>query len=266
MWEKEIIVFVVLVNLVILILIGGVILFIYQYRKRQIRHGNEMVLLAEMHQKQLLSAQIDAQKETMVEIGKELHDNVGQKVTLASIYLQQIPYKQPENIELAHQVTEVNSLLNEMLSELRKLSRTLVEQENFMGDFAKILKDEFKKIEEITHIKINFTNECQNIDLWTMKERNAIFRILQEFIQNSLKHGKSSLINITFLADELGTRICAKDNGIGFEMDKVVMGIGITNLKRRAHDIGGKFEIRSTPGIGTEMILKLLDKSTTESD
>lgn len=255
--QKELIVFISLITLVLFILIGGVVLFIYQYRKRRITHIGEMAVLDEHHKQQLLTAQIDVQRETMMEIGKELHDNVGQKVTLASIYLQQIPYKHEENPALNSQINEVNVMLNEMLAELRKLSKSLVEHDNLTGDFDKVLQEEFKKIENLAHIKINFQNNYKNINSWTLKERNAIFRILQEFIQNSLKHGKADRLHIQITEYEKEIFINASDDGIGFEKDMVTMGIGITNLKRRAIDMGGKFTIDSSPGKGTHMEISM---------
>ena len=251
--REELVIFIILISVVLMILIGGVIAFLYQYRKRRITHIAEITVLDEQHKQALLTAQIDIQKETMMEIGKELHDNVGQKVTLASIYLQQIPYKHEENPALSSQITEVNVMLNELLTELRHLSKSLVEQENLTGDFYNILKTEFQKIESLTHLKINFKNEYKKIDLWTLKERNAIFRIIQEFIQNSLKHGKAKSLDIVISEEGKNAVITAKDDGIGFDKEQVTMGIGITNLKRRALDIGGNFSIDSTPGVGTKI-------------
>lgn len=118
--EKELIVFIVLANAIIFVFIIGVIFFVYQYRKRKVLHGQELKNLAEKHNQELLLSQMKVQQDTMKEVGKEIHDNLGQKLTLASLYL----HKVERNIKdlKVEQIKEVNSLLDESLKEVRRLS------------------------------------------------------------------------------------------------------------------------------------------------
>lgn len=85
--EREIISFIILINLILFVFIVGLIYFISQFRKRKVLYDQQLAHIKMEYEKAKLQIEVDAQKETMKKIGKEIHDSVGQKLTLASIYL-----------------------------------------------------------------------------------------------------------------------------------------------------------------------------------
>lgn len=95
MGEREITIFIVIANVILLVFISGIIIFIAQYRKRRILHETEKEIISKTHQEELLSRQVEIQTQTMRDIGREIHDNVGQKLTLASIYSNQLSHENP---------------------------------------------------------------------------------------------------------------------------------------------------------------------------
>ncbi|NBA87352.1 hypothetical protein GVN16_16375 [Emticicia sp. CRIBPO] len=255
MGERELIIFIFLINIILLIFIVGVVAFIFQYRKRKIEHDKQLIKINEQHVKDLLSSQIEVQQQTMIDIGKEIHDNLGQKLTLASIYLQQIPYKK-EGGSLIHQTEEVNGLLNEILRDLRQLSQTLVNPEFYESDLLVLLKKEVERVNGMTPVQIIMQTTEASLNL-NMVQRNAIFRIIQEFVQNCLKHSQCNKIDLNITKNEKTLRFEVSDNGIGFEQEKSLPGIGLTNMKRRAIELGASYEMESQPGQGTKIILQL---------
>lgn len=255
MGERELIIFIFLINIILLIFIVGVVAFIFQYRKRKIEHDKELIKINEQHVKDLLSSQIEVQQQTMVDIGKEIHDNLGQKLTLASIYLQQIPYK-IEGGSLIQQTEEVNGLLNEILRDLRQLSQSLVSPEFYESDLLVLLKKEVERVNGMTPVQILMQTTESSLKL-NMVQRNAIFRIIQEFVQNCLKHSRCNKIDLNITKNEKLLRFEVSDNGIGFEKEKGLPGIGLTNMKRRAIELGASYDLESQPGKGTKIILQL---------
>ncbi len=248
--EREITIFIVIANVILLIFIGGIVVFIAQYRKRRIVHQSEKELMHQVHQQELLSNQIEIQTQTMRDIGREIHDNVGQKLTLASIYSNQLSHENPSQNQ---KIEQISKLLNESLQDLRVLSKSLVQPQLAQYDLLELLKLEAEQINQIG-VKLKIKTELKTIDLAT-ESKNSIFRLLQEFIQNSLKHAKCKQIVVNIEQNEKKTIISIADDGTGFDQNIKKEGIGLANMKRRANEIGADFELISELGKGTKLVL-----------
>ena len=173
-----------MINIVILILIFGIILFIVQYRKRRLMHNKEKQQIDERHQHELLATQFESQKQTMQHIGTEIHDNVGQKLTLASLYSKQLSTHTPN---LEEKIQSIGAIIDESLIELRQLSKTLTNPELANAGLLQLLNEEAKRINAAGICHVTIRSGETEIEL-PQSDKNILFRLLQEFIQNSLKH------------------------------------------------------------------------------
>lgn len=152
MAKNELTLFLILVNVTILIFIGGIAVFVILYRQRKIQHEKEKQLLRQLHHQALIETQLDVQKLTMFDIGREIHDNVGQKLTLASLYTQRLLYaRQAEYQE--QQVTEIAKIINDSLQDLRQLSKSLVQPELAQKSLFELLMQE--------SVQVNQAGMCQ---------------------------------------------------------------------------------------------------------
>lgn len=255
MGEREIIIFIVIANVILLVFIGGIIVFIFQYRRRKILYESEKKLLSKIHQEEILGNQIEIQTQTMRDIGREIHDNVGQKLTLASIYSQQIAHAN-QYPELSQKIENISKLLNESLQDLRQLSKSLVQPQLAQSNLLDLLKEEATQINQ-TGVKLKIKTELTEINL-DISSKNSVFRILQEFMQNSLKHSncRNIVINISKIEEKL--KISIEDDGIGFDLETKKQGIGLSNMKRRANEIGADFDFKSEIEKGTKLILTII--------
>ena len=145
--DTTIIATLVVFNVIFIAFLGGIIMFIRQYKLKKNQHQDELVLKEEMHQKELLETQVEIQKQTMTHIGREIHDNVGQKLTLASIYVKQFGHENPSE-EVQKNTAKIDEILNESLVELRSLSKTLTD--NNIGDHTiqQLINQEIEKIKK----------------------------------------------------------------------------------------------------------------------
>lgn len=260
--EREITIFIVIVNVILLIFISGIIIFIAQYRKRRILHETEKEIISKTYQEELLSKQVEIQTQTMRDIGREIHDNVGQKLTLASIYSNQLSHDH-ENPAQNQKIEQISKLLNESLQDLRQLSKSLVQPQLAQSDLIVLLDEEAKQINQ-TGVKLKIQTDLKTLDL-DFEIKNSVFRLLQEFIQNSLKHSKCKNITIKITQKEdfassenfLKTLISIEDDGIGFDQNIKKDGIGLSNMKRRANEIGANFDLKSELGKGTKLNLMI---------
>ena len=246
--EREIVTFIILVNLILFVFIIGMIYFVSQFRKRKILYEKELAHIKMEYEKAKLQIEVDAQKETMKQIGKEIHDSVGQKLTLASIYLKKNGVSSTAQSNLG----EISELIDESLTELRQLSRTLVNTERYQTRLQDLILLETKRIQTMNGITVSVE---QNGEFELQEEeKHNIHRIVQEFLQNSVKHARCSQIKIDldFTDHQLVVR-CA-DDGVGFDMHKTTgPGVGISNMKKRVHEMMGRAEFYSRKGEGTRL-------------
>ena len=122
MGKTEIILFIILTSLIVTIFAMGIFLFAFQYRRKRKEHLHEKEDLNEQHHYELLASQ----QQTMQHIGTEIHDSVGQKLTLASLYSRQLSINTPDLVE---KINSIGNIIDESLTELRQLSKTLTNPE-----------------------------------------------------------------------------------------------------------------------------------------
>ena len=124
MEQEEIILFIIIVSLAIAAFISAILLFIVFYRKKMMLRIKENESTRLNHQKEILSTQIEIQTQTMQHIGREIHDNIGQKLTLASLYGQQLIFE--NKVPDSHvEIDKIVAIINQSLSEMQQLLNLL---------------------------------------------------------------------------------------------------------------------------------------------
>ncbi len=252
MEQTEIISFILFGNIILLIFIAGIVLFIIQYRKRKTEHIKEKTMITEKHTKELLSTQLEIQQQTMQHIGREIHDNVGQKLTLASLYAQQLSFENKAP-QITDKIESIGHIINESLSELRSLSKSLTDDAIAENDIAQLIAKECKMVNQLQKCLVTFTLPGKEVIL-DYKTKNILLRIVQEFLQNSIKHSMCYNIDIALHKNEQDILLHLTDDGKGFEPGTVKnKGIGLLNMKNRIALIGGTLQLLSGAGKGTEI-------------
>ena len=213
MGETEYKIFVFLATLILLVFIGGIIVFILQYHKRKLLHEKEKAVINVLHTQDLLNTKLEIQQQTMHDISREIHDNI---------------------------------------------SRSLQNNNSDTSELEDLVKNECNRVNDLNLCKVAFTyNETTFHISSTIK--TFILRIIQEFMQNSLKHANCKNISINFQYEESGIRINVMDDGIGFDKSgyeqKGGEGIGLTNMKKRAELIGADFDLNSELNKGTYLTI-----------
>lgn len=260
MGKTEIIVLVIIFNSFFILFIVAIVLFVKQYKIKRKKYDSIVEFQNQEHQKELLSIQLEVQQQTMISIGQEIHDNIGQKMTLASLYTQQLVYenKYPNSIDSLQNITEI---INQSIDDLRKLSKSLTDNSIDNENIIKLIQEECAKVNKLNVYKMEFTFTNNDIFL-TYIQKNFLLRITQEFIQNSIKHAKCKSIKVDYQIDQNNIYLNLQDDGIGFVSDQNLnKGIGLSNMKKRTEILGGSFCLKSEPNLGTslQVILPLLE-------
>lgn len=232
--------------IIVIITLALIVLFIV-FQKRK----NKLLLKQEEDKKrferEIAETQIEIREETLRNISWELHDNIGQLLTLAKIQLQNASQ---EGLE------EAKETISKSLREIRALSKLINPDaiKNIrLKNAIQLEIDRFNRLNFIAST-LKVTGKEQEIDA---KAEIIIFRILQEFLSNTIKHSKASHLDILLEYSPKILKITAKDNGVGFsrETNNKQRGIGIQNITSRAKLIAAKVDIQSQVGKGTMLTI-----------
>lgn len=252
--QSKIEIIVIITFLILVALVTAILVYIYQYRRRVKTHQQQMKIVKQIHEKELIKAQYEMQVQTMQDIGREIHDNIGQKLTLASLYTHQLEFD-AANSEIQNRINQIGSILTDSLSELRSLSKSLTNPTIEEKSLETLLEEEMKKLSETglfkIEAKISTGFVCSNL------VKSILYRMVQEFFQNSIKHAQASVLTLNLNHNDAGPQLFLADNGKGFDTEKVNTdrGIGLVNIKKRAALIEATMELKSVLDQGTSLLL-----------
>lgn len=239
-------------TLIIIMLISLVVTALFINQKRKFRHSNQLSILKNDFDKELLKTQLEIQAQTLETISRELHDNIG---TIISIALAHIKTFTGINNQQEHQkVREISILLNEAMDTLRDISKS-INPANIKN--LGWLKSFYAELERIQKTKLFVIDSRIEGEPFTIEESKQIilFRILQEALNNIVKHSEASIIKTRILFSDNEFRISLSDNGKGFTNKLFSEGSGVRNMKARAAMIPAILEIESVPDTGTSITL-----------
>lgn len=203
----------------------------------------------EQHFKQeIIKTQIEIREETLKNISWELHDNIGQLMTLAKIQAQNAKHN-PEKI------SEVARIIGDGLTELRALSKAINPETIKNLKLEEAIFIEIERFNRLNFIEANFKVSKERYSIDAMSSV-VLFRVLQEFFSNTIKHSQATVLEVSLKYYYNKLIITASDNGVGFTELKTSSGIGLTNMSSRAKLIGADFKIVSNPETGTLLTLE----------
>lgn len=200
-------------------------------------------------EKELATSQIEMKEQTLNYIGQELHDDLGQKLSVVRLRQNQLIAKMKDSEK--EELVELNELLGECIQDIRDLSKTLITEQVIHFGLIESLEREISKIQKLRLLKIELITQKHDIDIMP-KHGLILFRIIQESINNILKHSKAKNVSIKIEDDHKKLDILISDNGKGFNTNLKKDGSGLKNMELRAKIIHAEFSIQSEPDKGTQ--------------
>ncbi len=244
--DSDPIVIAILFASLILAVVGGfMFIMIIFYQKRKIKNIKEQQQLIAKYEQTVLKAKVEIREETLKYVGQELHDNIGQLLSLIKLYLSRPDTKQK---------TDVKQLIDQAIMDIRLLSQSMninrVEQYT-LSDF---IEQELSKVHKAGVVQTDFENEgfCEPSN---MQDRLMIIRIFQECINNILKHADAKHIFVKLAIEKDGCILSIADDGMGFDINTDHRGSGLINIYDRVKLIGGTIQMASEMGKGTTVKL-----------
>jgi two-component system, NarL family, sensor histidine kinase UhpB len=197
-------------------------------------------------QKIITEAAIQAQEKERNELGKELHDNINQILSTVKMYLGLHMQGAETEIDL---IQASHAHLSDAIEEIRKLSKTLITPT--LGPIG--LKEAIEDLKQNVELFSDVTMQLQyNVVLHTLDDNRKLmlYRIIQEQLNNILKHAKASNVLISLKEKSDMVKLCIADDGVGFDPSEKTKGIGLKNILSRVQFYSGYFKLTSSPGNG----------------
>jgi signal transduction histidine kinase len=246
-------------TLIILLLIIFITTLAYFHQKRQLQNQQEKAALKTAYDQEILKSQIEVQNQTLQHIGQELHDNIGQLLSVAKINLNILEESDNEELEF---IKQTNEIITQSISDLRALTKSL--DGDFVKDFGleESISHELQRIRKTRRFQTEISVLGDKRKLGYEREI-VLFRIVQEVLNNAIKHSKAKNLTITLHYYPESFTLNIQDNGKGFDLENVNQtglshaGAGLRNMQRRMELIGGKCSISSEIGKGTDVSLLL---------
>ena len=198
-------------------------------------------------QRELTNATIEGQEKERSGIGRELHDNVNQLLTATKLYLDVAATQPAMKDEMIKRSTEN---LNICMEEIRKLSSSLVAPSLGINRFEDIVQDLLEPIRLATPMKVSYEVKDVDNEVLSDEQRLNIYRIIQEHLNNIIKHSAASHVSISVKQLNGTIDINIKDDGQGFNTGTRRKGIGLKNIQSRAELLHGRMDVVSRPGKG----------------
>jgi two-component system, NarL family, sensor kinase len=236
----------------------GIIILVLVYQKRQLQYLSEKEQLQTRFDRQILESRLEIQEQTFRNLSQEIHDNIGQVLSLVRMNLGSMEvFKEKNNDEL---LSTTKLLVAKVIQDLRDLSKML--NADYVSEIGlnQAIEHELEIINRAGIWESKLSIEGGDYRLGEKKEV-VVFRIVQEVLNNIIKHanGNEIFVKLEYLPAEF--LLAIYDNGVGFDLglmeENKKFGLGIRNMRNRANLIGAEYSIFSTLGSGTQVHLRL---------
>lgn len=252
--EKEDILVAILVGSLFILLFGFIsFLVILNFVRRKKKILTERKIREAQFQQELLQAQLEMQEHTFKTVSQEIHDNVGQILSIIKLNLNILTFKNEGN----EQLEDIKTMLTDAIKELRDLSAGYYADRLVEEGLLVAIQHQLRQLDKTGLFTTSFHSELETL---SVDKNKVIFlhRMVQEILHNVVKHSGASQVTAHISKKNEEIHISLQDNGKGFDPagSGFKAGIGLSSIRQRASMIGADVQINSEIGSGT--IVKLV--------
>jgi signal transduction histidine kinase len=259
--NQEIYAIILIASALALLLVGFIVTMLFLYQRRQHRQEQQLARVKDEYQQELLRSQLEIQETTFKTIAQELHDNIGQVLSVVKLSLSILPL---EKDHAAYESVQTSrTMLNKVIYDMGNLTKSLHTDRITQIGLVEAMTFDLDSMQRTGLLQVDLSVEG---DEYRLEDQRSIFlyRMFQEMMNNILKHSKATHVNIAvnYSIDNKFV-LQVEDNGVGFDTDKKrtqassSSGIGLKSMTNRASLIGAQLTIQSQPGKGTTIKVEL---------
>jgi signal transduction histidine kinase len=200
---------------------------------------------------------LQAEEDERGRLGRELHDEAGQSMLFLRLHLEMLEKNAPAGLQ--PKLAEARGVTERIIAEIRRIVAALhpsAVEELGLPDAIRRLSARFRKLYPIK-LRLRLTSCAAELPRET---QSSIYRVVQECYQNIGKHSGASRVNLLLRSTDTLLELIVEDDGVGFEVDRAVAqpkSFGLQGMRERIALLGGRLEIRSSPGNGATIAMRL---------
>jgi signal transduction histidine kinase len=242
-----------------LLLAIAIVLFMVFYQKRMIQEQVKRQKLEIDYQQKMMQATLESQESERRKLAGELHDSIGGMLSAIRMGISTLGRTLPDS----HSIDETKEMLDETISSVRQISRDLMPSTLEKFGLAQALKELCDRVQGASQLPIQF-QEQEQIPALDKNKELLIYRIVQELLNNAVKHSKASLVNVTLTGGK-SFHLEVEDDGVGFNFNdqkndkRFGKGLGLYSIENRASLLNAKLEFEMQRTKGSKISLTLLD-------
>jgi signal transduction histidine kinase len=265
--NQEVVIIILMGIALALLLVGFIVTMLFLYQRRQHRQEQQLTRMKDEYQQELLRSQLEIQETTFKTIAQELHDNIGQVLSVVKLSLSILPLEKDhpayESVQASRQ------MLNKVIFDMGNLTKSMHTDRIAQIGLVEAMRFDLDALQRTGLLTADFSVTGEE---YRFENQQSIFlyRMFQEMMNNILKHSKATHVNIA-VNYSIDNKFVLKveDNGVGFDVDKKrttassSSGIGLKSMTNRASLIGAHITVHSQPGKGTSIKVEMpLEKQT----
>jgi signal transduction histidine kinase len=223
------------------------------YNQQKLKH-NQLKKESELKEALVKIETQNKLQDQRLRISRDLHDNIGAQLTFIISSLDNLKYgfKLPENLsdKLKYISEFTSSTIYELRDTIWAMNKNEISFEDLQARISNFIEKANKSSDAVT-FNFNVEQKLKRDKMFTSVQGMNIYRIIQEAINNALKYANATQIEVDFTTKKSIYELTIKDNGTGFDQNKVEFGNGLNNMKKRTHELDAQLEVKSVINKGT---------------
>ncbi|HCL83394.1 MAG TPA: hypothetical protein DIC22_05430 [Chitinophagaceae bacterium] len=248
-------------TLLALLLVGFIMAMFFFYQRKRQKQEKELMRLKEEYEQEVLRSQLEIQETTMKTIAQELHDNIGQSLSVIKLWMSMAPIDKDH--EAFEGVQNSKEMLQKVIRDMSELTKSLHTDRITEIGLSEAIRFDLASIRRAGILKIHFDNQNEEFH-FPEQQSIFIFRMYQEMMNNIIKHSQATHVIVSLLySDNDNFEMTIQDDGTGFDVQQKTEtpggsgGLGLKSMRNRAKMIGAHLSIQSEPGKGTSISVKV---------
>ena len=256
--QSEVVYIVVIGSIGMLTLTVGIAVFIAVYQKRMLQEQQKQRMMEIEHQQEMIQSQIESQERERKRIAADLHDSIGSMLWAAKLNIAYLGRSVLLTSELKESYQETMKMLDQSIDSVKRISWELTPEAFQHSGLSSSIKEMSTRLNGKGQSLV-FDEEGEVV-FWRDSRALMVFRIVQELVNNAVKHSKGDTIQVKTKWTPGQLTVLVNDNGIGFTLsgDKQ-KGLGWWNITQRARKINATVKILESvkQGSSVELVVPL---------
>lgn len=221
-----------------------VISFVMYYQKKKFEEEKKLNEIEKNYSRLLLDTALNSEETERRRIAQDLHDDIGTMLSLTKLSLNQLSKIVGDSGEKEGQIMKkTQSLVEETILHVRRITRDLVPTTLERFGLAEAIDEFIHKLEEGNNMVISFQSNTEDLPRQGQKIELTLYRIMQELVNNAIKHSNCSQIEISLEMNDKFIGLRVSDNGIGFDPEQIkennLAGLGLLGIESRLAIVSG---------------------------